>query len=420
MDSFLTFLKNSPTAYHAVEESARLLKAAGAIELRESSTWSLQAGKSYFVIRGGSLIAFRLPESKPLSLLLLASHTDSPALKLKPHAEFIKEGMSQIACEVYGAPLLSSWLNRDLAIAGKVLFKDTQGAFQEALVNLTDSKLTIPQLAIHLDRKVNDEGLLLNKQEHLNALYGLNPPEEGFLVRSLKHKLPLQELLAHDLFLYPIEEPAFIGSDQNLLAGYRLDNLASVYPMVQAFASSPASNRLDLIALFDHEEIGSQTSSGAESPFFSHTLERALIALNVTREEHLRLMANSLALSVDLAHALHPNYSDKHDPRHKPLLGSGVIVKTSAQKRYATEASAAKRLFEAAEKANIKLSSFAARNDLPSGTTIGPIHAALTGMETIDLGIAQLSMHSARELIARSDVDQLEKLFKTLLQKNQN
>jgi aspartyl aminopeptidase len=415
MDSFLTFLKNSPTAYHAVEESAKRLKASGASELSETSAWSLQQGKAYFVKRAGSLIAFRLPKSKPQSLLLFASHTDSPALKLKPQAEFTKEGMSQIACEIYGAPLLSSWLNRDLAIAGKVLFKDTQGALQEALVNLADIKLTIPQLAIHLDRKVNDEGLILNKQEHLNALFGINPPEEGFLIRSLKNRLPLQELLAHDLFLYPVEEPAFLGADQNLLAGYRLDNLASLYPMVEAFAESTASDRLDLVALFDHEEIGSQTSSGAESPFFAHTLERALLGLQVSREDQLILTANSLAISVDLAHALHPNYSDKHDPRHKPLLGGGVIIKTSAQKRYATEASAAKRLFQAAEKANVPLTTFAARNDLPSGTTIGPIHAALTGMETIDLGIAELSMHSARELIARSDVDQLEKLFKTLL-----
>ena len=413
MHPFLTFLNQAPTAYHAVLEAEKKLKKAGAHLLDEQQAWSLKKGAAYYVKRGGSLIAFRIPKTKIESTIVLASHTDSPSLKLKPHPEFVKEGIAMIAVEVYGGPLLNSWLNRDLAIAGRVLFKDNKDTIQEALVNLDDQLLTIPQLAIHLDRKVNDEGLILNKQEHLNALYGLNPPKEGFLIKALKKRLPLKELLAHDLYLYPVEPAKELGANHELIAGYRLDNLASLYPSLQAFTESSSQN-LQILALWDHEEIGSQTPSGAESPFFSHTLERIFIGLQLPREEQLRQLAGALCVSIDLTHAVNPNYSDKQDPRHKPELGNGVYIKTSAQKRYATEAPGTKKLFEAAKKAKIELHLIAARNDLPTGTTIGPIHAALTGMTTVDIGISQLSMHSARELIAKKDLETLEKLLKAL------
>ncbi len=415
MDPFIRFLKKSPTAYHAVEEIENVLQEQGAQELLESDAWKLHKGKSYYVKRGGSLIAFTMPSQRVRSLKIAAAHTDSPALKLKPQPEYEKEGMAMIASEIYGGPLLSSWLNRDLKIAGRVLFEDKKGAIKNSLVDLHQHPLTIPQLAIHLDRKVNEEGLLLNKQEHLNALWGLNPPKGGFLIKHLEKAIPsLKKLLAHDLFLCPIEEPCKLGAQDEFIAAYRLDNLASVYPILEAFKKGASKDSLNVIAFWDHEEIGSETSSGAASPFFSHLIERVLLCATISRDEQLRILAGTNCLSVDLAHALHPNYPDKHDMRHKPRLEGGVLLKTSAQKRYATEAAGTKFLFEAAKKAKVEITSFAPRNDLPSGTTIGPIHASITGINTVDIGIAMLSMHSARELIARKDIDALEKLLTAL------
>lgn len=410
MHPFLNFLKSAPTPYHAVHEAEKALLQAGFDELKEEKGWKLKKGQGYFVKRGGSLLAFRVPKSSFDAAVVLASHTDSPALKLKPYPEYVKEDLAMVGVEVYGAPLLNSWLNRDLAIAGRVLYRNKKGAVEESLVDLQELRLTIPQLAIHLDRKVNEEGLQLNKQEHLNALFGINPPKEGFLLHALKKTVKLEELLAHDLYLYPVEPPQEIGAEKELIAGYRLDNLASLYPSLHAFINGRV-NDLKILALWDHEEIGSQTPSGAESPFFSHTFERILLGLQIEREEQLRILSNSLCVSIDLTHAVNPNFPDKQDPRHKPTLGGGVYIKTSAQKRYATEAPGTKRLFEASKKAKIPLHFFVPRNDFPSGSTIGPIHATLTGMATVDIGIAQLSMHSARELIAKKDLLTLEKFL---------
>lgn len=415
MDNFLRFLNQSPTSYHAVKNGEDLLKKAGFQRLDETEKWQLKKGGSYFVSREGSLMAFRIPKKPFSEAIVLAAHTDSPGLKLKPQAEYEKESIKQLALEIYGGPLLSSWLNRDLGIAGKVLFRDNKGVVRECLVNLTKHPLIIPQLAIHLDRKVNDEGLLLNKQEHVNAVWGASKGKESYLMTALKSELPIKELLAHDLFVYPIEKAATAGFHNELISGYRLDNLASCYPILQAIARKKEVSKLAIAALWDHEEIGSETASGAQSPFFSHTLERLFLALGVPREEELRLLASSLCVSVDLAHAFNPNYPDKHDARHRPTLGGGIIVKTSAQKRYATDAKSSKELFQAAKKAQLDLQFFASRNDLPSGTTIGPIHASQTGIPTVDIGVAELSMHSCRELLAAEDVVSLEKLLYQLL-----
>lgn len=415
MDAFLQFLNQSPTSYHAVKNAEALFKKAGFHHLEETESWKLKRGEKYFVSREGSIIAFRVPKKPFSKAIVLAAHTDSPALKVKPQAEFEKEGMKQLALEVYGAPLLSSWLNRDLGLAGKVLYKNKRGEILEALVDLREYPLTIPQLAIHLDRKVNDEGLILNKQDHINAVWGVAKGKNDYLLTALKEQLPLAELLSHDLFAYPLEAATSTGFHKELISSYRLDNLASVYPILKALCHKKESTKLEIAALWDHEEIGSETASGAQSPFFSHTLERIFLSLGIERQEELRLLASSLCVSIDLAHALNPNYPEKHDPRHRPLLGGGVIVKTSAQKRYATDVKSTKELFEAAKKANIKLQFFASRNDLPSGTTIGPIHASTTGIPTVDIGIAELSMHSSREILASADVLALEKFLEALL-----
>lgn len=391
LKNFCTFLKNSPTSYHAVEQIKSKLLDSGFQEVGEA--WDLKNGGDYFCSQEGSLIAFRLPKNSIKSALIYASHTDSPALKLKPQAEFTKEGMNLWGVEVYGAPLLSSWLNRDLGLAGKVLYQN-KDKIEETLVNIREAVATIPQLAIHLDREVNEKGLVLNKQEHLAAL----APKLLAKVLNIKP-------LAHDLFLYPIEEPKVIG--EKYLASYRLDSLASVYAILEAFLEKQTQNQVQIVAFFDHEEIGSRTTTGAESPFLCHVLER----IAKTRKAYLNLIENSCCFSVDLAHSVHPNYPEKHDAQHKPELGQGILIKTHAQKRYATDAKSMRPVIEAATKEKIPFQIISTRNDIPSGTTIGPINASMTGITTVDIGIGQLSMHSARELIAIDDLLYLKRLL---------
>lgn len=396
MHKFLEFLDLSPTAFQAAEQCRLHLLAHGFEELQEEEPWELKPSGRYFIVRGGaSLAAWIQPEKEPKKCILAAAHSDSPSLKLKPHAEYEKEGFLMLGVEVYGGPLLNSWLNRDLGLAGQIFTEEGN-----AEIVMTDSHpVTIPQLAIHLDREVNTEGVKLNKQEHLNAIAGL-AGGRPFLERVFGKKV-----LAHDLFLYPLEKTRLLGE---LLASYRIDNLSSVYACLTAFTEEPASpHTLKALMVWDHEEIGSETDRGAASPFALHTLERIL-----GRETLLRILPASLTLSCDSAHGVHPNYSDRHEVRHRPQLGKGPVLKWNSQRRYATDARTAGILARLAAVHNIPLQQFVVRSDIPCGSTIGPIHSAATGMPTVDLGLPQLSMHSARELCALQDLTHLTNLIK--------
>lgn len=411
---FLDFLNYSPTAWHAVENIAKILLKNGFQELQEKENWKLEPGQSYFTTRNGSsLIGFKVPSNEPERLLLAASHTDSPALKLRPHPEFIQDNMVMLGVEVYGGPLLSSWLNRDLGIAGRIFYLDAHDHFHEALVNLSENPVIIPQLAIHLDRQVNENGLVLNKQEHLSALAGLKIDErEAHLHALIKTQIDFKKILGEELFLYPLQKAAITGFEHEFIASYRIDSLASVYAIMEGFCSAQSTSLdLKMAAFWDNEEVGSETSQGANSSFFMHILERICLALDYNRESLLRLLPNSLCLSVDLAHALHPNHREKHDPRHKIHLGKGLVIKSNSQQRYATSAYSCALVTAMCDQLNLPVQHFSSRGDIPCGTTIGPIHAHLSGMPTADIGIAQLSMHSSRELISIKDQNDMRKLI---------
>lgn len=421
IQDLMTFLHQSPTPWHAVEQIKQKLSPLSFTELHEHQAWKIEAGKGYFVRRNGSLCAFITPLSSPVRLRLLASHTDSPCFKLKPSPEIRKHRAILLATEIYGSPLLSSWLNRDLGIAGRVTYLDRQQQLQESLIQLDQHPLTIPQLAIHLDREVNEKGLNLNKQEHLHALAALETDflkDTPYLQSLIKQLLEgCEEILHFDLFLFPLEKPRLLGYQQQLLASYRIDSLSSVHAALEAFIQEPAPLQEDIkmILFWNHEEIGSRTAQGADSPFFHHLLERIFMGLRLSREDYLRLLHQSLCVSIDLAHALHPNYAEKHDAQHQPYLGQGVVLKTSAQQRYASDARSLSMMQTLARQAAIPLQTFVSRNDLPSGTTIGPIHAGSTGMPTVDLGCAQLSMHACREVMACQDhLDMCKLLHVTL------
>jgi aspartyl aminopeptidase len=398
MQEFTRFLEKSPTPYHAVQEIASRLKKEGFIALSEEEKWDLKAGKSYFVTREDSLcIAFRLPKKTPHKAILLASHVDSPALRIKPRPELFTQGMGELLTESYGAPILHTWFDRDLAIAGRVIDKNGKSR----LVHLDEHPVIIPSVAIHLNRDVNEKGLQINKQDHLRAIFSL----------SDKAKLFKEAPLSFDLLLTPIEKPAFIGQKQEMLAAYRLDNLTSVYASLQALIHAKEQTATIPIALFwDHEEIGSKTHTGADSFFANQILERIAIYLDFGREDYWRLKSRSLCLSIDVCHALHPNFQDKYDLQNATIMGKGPVVKFSP--RYATTGATAAAIAQLSKNKKIPLQMGAGRSDLSSGGTVGPIMGANLGIPTVDLGIGCWGMHSIRETIALSDQKALYELLK--------
>ena len=421
IEEFTSFLEVSPTAWHAVKEASQKLQAQGFKQLDEQNRWDLVPGQRYFVNRhGSSLCAFVLPQQTPSTLRLIGAHTDSPALKLKPNSEYRKKNMIMLGVEVYGGPLLNAWLNRDLVISGVVHHTDSNGSYCHSLVHLTDHPVVIPQLAIHLDRKISSDGLKLDKQKHLAALAGTCSDQEAdyrFLEDALSSQIDLGELLGFELFLIPHEPPRLVGRNQQLISGYRIDNLSGVHAGLTALlgAKEPAENTIKMAIFWDNEEVGSQTAQGAGSPFLSDTLERISLALGMDRESYLRLLSQSLCFSVDSAHALHPNHSDRHEPQHQPLLGHGTVLKINAQQRYASSAQTATVLERAAREQGLKLQKFVSRTDMPCGSTIGPISSTRTGIPTVDLGIPQLSMHSIREVAAWKDQLEMCQLLEAAL-----
>ncbi len=411
IQELLTFLDASPSPWHALAVVLKKLQAQGFELLQEQEAWNIKPEGRYVVLRdGSSLLAFILPKNLPIQAKIAASHTDSPTFKLKPQASFQKENMTLLGLEMYGSPLLSSWLNRDLGIAGRIFYQSDQEILQK-LVCLDRHPVVIPQLAIHLDRQVNENGLILNKQEQLQALAALEIETDKKNAKSyledvlLKEELQNCPLLGHDLFVYPLEKARLVGYDQQLLASYRLDSLSSVQAALAGFLESqlPSESTLKMLALSNHEEIGSLTAQGANSPFLLHCLERICLGLNYSREQYLRLLPSSFCLSIDLAHALHPNYSDKHELRHPILLHKGIVIKSSAQQRYASNAPTTAVIVDLCKSKQIPYQHFVSKGDIPAGTTIGPLYATVTGIPTVDVGCPQLSMHACRELMSCAD-----------------
>ena len=403
------FLDHSPTALHAVKEMGNRLALKDYLPLQEDKPWNLEQGKNYFVCRNGSFCAFRMPTEKITRYVILAAHTDSPSLKLKPYPESTKDNMTLLAAEVYGGPLLSSWLNRDLGIAGKVVITNKKGEIEEKLVMIDESPLCIPQLAIHLDREVNEQGPLFNKQEHLKAIAGLDLPRGKVLETLLRRSLSFDTLLSFDLFLTPIEPARYTGINSEFLSSYRIDNLASAHAALTAFGHCTKSpeDTLQTLICWDHEEIGSKTLEGAYGTFLDDVIKRIVKAYDMSTEEKLIAKAKSLCISLDMAHAMHPGYEAKQDSQHTPVLGKGIAIKYNADYKYATSSSSAAFILKECQQLHLHCQAFTSRSDMPCGSTVGPISAHHLGIKTIDIGCPQLSMHSARELMACQDYTDL-------------
>lgn len=421
IDDLRAFIEGSPTAWHAAEEIGNRLALHDFTPLDEEERWNLEKGGKYFVVRGGSVCAFSMPNKAPTHATILASHTDSPALKIKPHPEVQKENMTLFGVEIYGGPMLTSWLNRDLAIAGRVVVTNNKGALEQRLVFLQDAPVFIPQLAIHLDREVNEKGLLLNKQDHLFPLITLqdsDDKQQKTLELLLRRHISFHNLLSFDLFLVPLEKSRYLGSQSELLAAYRLDNLSSAHACLSALAltEKPAPKALQMAIFYDHEEIGSRSAEGAASPFLEDTLKRIAHSYKMDDEDFSCFKNRSLCVSVDVAHALNPNYPAKYDANHGALPGKGVVLKFNADQKHATTALTAARVIQLAEQHSLSLQSSVSRNDIPSGSTVGPLIAHGLGLPVVDIGCPLLSMHSAREVIACQDYLDLCTLLTHLLQ----
>ncbi|WP_405955716.1 M18 family aminopeptidase [Streptomyces phaeochromogenes] len=406
-DDLMSFLAASPSPYHAVANAAERLEKAGFRQVAETDAWDGTSGGKY-VLRGGAIVAWYVPEgAEPQTpFRIVGAHTDSPNLRVKPRPDSGAHGWRQVAVEVYGGPLLNSWLDRDLGLAGRLSLRDGS----TRLVNIDRPLLRVPQLAIHLDRSVTSDGLKLDKQRHLQPIWGLgNDVRDGDLIRFLEEESGLTEgeTTGWDLMVHSIEPPAYLGRDKELLAGPRMDNLLSVHAGTAALAGVATADEtlsyIPVLAAFDHEENGSQSDTGADGPLLGSVLERSVFARGGSYEDRARAFAGTVCLSSDTGHAVHPNYAERHDPTHHPRAGGGPILKVNVNNRYATDGSGRAVWAAACERADVPFQTFVSNNSMPCGTTIGPITAARHGIKTVDIGVAILSMHSARELCGATD-----------------
>jgi aspartyl aminopeptidase len=417
------FLDASPTPYHAGREIGARLEAAGFQKLDERDPFRIEPGTRAYVTRDGSLVAFvagTLPPAES-GFVMIGAHTDSPNLRLKPNPDFKHAGYRQLAIEPYGGVLYSTWLDRELGLAGRVALR---GGASE-LVRLDRAVLAIPNLAIHLNREVNKEGLVLNAEKHLHPLYGLDADAatdfDALLAEALR-ATPVSgavrsDVLGFDLGLFDIRGATLGGASSEFIHSARVDNLASCHAACHALiAAGTGGSTTRVIALFDHEEVGSQSTAGARSELLRSLLERiARTYSNASDDAWPRAAARSFFVSVDMAHGVHPNYSDKHDKQHRPLLGKGPVVKVNVNQSYATDGLAQAAFVDACRAEGAEPQFFSARNDMPCGSTIGPITAARLGVRTIDVGNPMLAMHSCRETAACSDALVMTRVLGRLL-----
>ncbi len=396
------YIGASPSSFHAVHEAARRLDAAGFTRLDEAAEWPADPGNRY-IIRDGALIAWVVPVSATptTGFHILGAHTDSPSFKLKPKATVGRNGWLQAGVEVYGGPLLNSWLDRELCLAGRLVTLDGT----EHLVS-TEPMLRFPQLAIHLDRQVN-ESLKLDKQQHMNPIWGIGNPSEADLLGLLAEKAGLraEDVGGYDVVVADTQEGRIFGTEGEFFAAGRMDNLSSVHAGLEALVSVAGAKDgpIAVLAAFDHEEIGSASRSGAAGPILDDILNRISHGLDAGPAEMKRAFADSVCVSADAGHAVHPNYSERHDPANHPLLNGGPLLKINANQRYATDAHGAAMWARLCREAEVPYQEFVSNNVMPCGSTIGPLTATRLGIRTVDVGIPLLSMHSVRELCGVQD-----------------
>ncbi|QGU07402.1 putative M18 family aminopeptidase 2 [Corynebacterium occultum] len=399
---FLDFLAASPSSHHAAAEVASRLIVAGFQTQDPTSPWDATPG-GHVMVRGGAVMAWWVPEdaTPDSGFRILGSHTDSPGFTLKPTPEFNSAGWQQAGVEVYGGPILASWLDRELSLAGRVVLADGS----HRLVD-TGPILRIPHLAVHLDRSTE---LKLDRQQHMQPVYAVGSPELSLMdAIATAAGVAADDIMAHNLITVDTQPGAVFGVGGDFLAAGRLDNLSSVYTTLQALLrairSGDTGNDVLVLAAFDHEEVGSASTTGAAGPILEDVLVRTATALGAGPEELRQMYARSSCVSADAAHSVHPNHVGKHDPNHHPLLGGGPVLKVNGNQRYASDAATSGMWQLACQAAGVPSQTFVGNNSVPCGSTIGPVTATRLGIDTVDVGVPLLSMHSARELAGVQDL----------------
>ncbi|KDE38937.1 Aspartyl aminopeptidase [Nitrincola lacisaponensis] len=416
--ALLNFLDQSPTPFHAVASIAARLDQAGFMSLKESDPWVLQPGQGYYTTRNGSsIIAWRQPveaQGFAAGLRLTGAHTDSPCLKVKPQPELLRQGYFQLGVEVYGGVLLNPWFDRDLSLAGRVTVRQSSGQLSSHLIDFKKPIAVIPSLAIHLDREAN-AARSINAQTYLPPILGQATEKPDFRAllqqKLLAEQVDVAAVLDYELAFYDCQKAALVGLDDALVCSARLDNLLSCFIGLQALIESRPGNGQVLICN-DHEEVGSASACGAQGPMLTQWLDRVLPA-DCNR---YAVLANSLFVSADNAHGIHPNFADRHDDNHGPRLNQGPVIKINSNQRYASNSETSARFRDLAYRAGVPVQSFVVRSDQGCGSTIGPIVATETGIPTVDVGVPQFAMHSIRETAGAEDAIGLTRILMELYQ----
>lgn len=398
IDDLGRFISASPSSFHTAAEIASRLDGAGFDRLDEADAWDGTTPGRRYIVRDGAVIAWVQPASAgPVTpFRILGAHTDSPGFKLKPKPTIGAHGWLQAGVEVYGGPLFNSWLDRELELAGVLVARDGT----RHLVR-TGPFLRIPQLAVHLDREVNKNGLKLDPQRHLTPVFGVGDPKQADLIGHLASLagIPSTDVVGYDVVTADTAAPARFGQNGELFAAGRMDDLTAVHAgLVALIDASDDNDHISVFAAFDHEEVGSATRSGASGPLLDDVLTRIGAGLGATVEQRLQAYSQSWCVSADAGHAVHPNYPEKHDPANQPVVGGGPLLKINANQRYATDAGGAALWARLCETAGVKYQEFVSNNAVPCGSTIGPLTATRLGIRVVDVGVPLLSMHSAREL----------------------
>lgn len=415
----LKFIDNSVSCYHAVANMEKRLVKEGFTELKEKKDWKLNKGCGYYVKRNdSSIVAFRLPEKEVKGFHIVASHSDSPSFKLKTNAEIaVEDHYLRLNTEPYGGMIYSTWFDRSLSVAGRVIFSAKDGKLKSAVVNVDEDLLVIPSVAIHMNREAN-KGIEFNPQTDLLPLMG-GITAKGVLRKKLAELTGVQEeeILGSDLYLYVREKGKLAGAEKELILSPRLDDLQCVYASTEALLTGTPKEYAAVCAVFHNEEVGSLTRQGAASTFLKDTLERVAESLGKSRSEYLQLVADSFLISADNAHALHPNHPEKSDATNRPVLNGGIVIKHHGGQKYTTDGHSEAVMKILCREAQVPYQDYHNRSDIAGGSTLGNLSSAQVAVQSVDIGLPQLAMHSAVETAGSRDVEYLVKVLQTFYQK---
>lgn len=403
-----SFIEQSPTAFHAIEYMRKKLLDEGYIQLLEGTDWQLTPGKGYFVIRNGSaILAFRIPEGAPVGFQIMASHSDSPMFKIKAHPEMEAEGhYVRLNVEKYGGMLCAPWFDRPLSVAGRLIVQTAEG-IQQVLCDVSRDLVMIPNLAIHMNRQAND-GVKVEVQKDLLPLYGDETAKGTFLPLVAESAgVKPEDIVSSDLFVYNRMPGTVWGAHGEYMSIGRLDDLQCAFSSLEAFLAAGEGESIPVHCVFDNEEVGSGTQQGAASTFLLDTLTRICEALGLSAAQYRRMLASSMMVSADNAHAVHPNHPEKACPTNRPYMNEGIVIKYSANQKYTTDAVSAALFMQICEKAGAKVQTFVNHSDVPGGSTLGNISGMQVALHTVDIGLAQLAMHSPYETAGVKDTDTL-------------